>query len=227
MDFTRQLGSVAKEDSFLINEHPQVLEDFADIIGGQYVVGSNDTLYFKPAGARRRLAMDESSSAVRSLLDVGFYLRHVARRGDLLMMDEPELNLHPENQRRIARLFARLINLGVRVFVTTHSDYIVKELNTLIMLNPDRPGLRRIAEREGYQAEELISADKVRVYVAERAPTKLRHSTSLAEGPSAINDVSSFHVRIVSAERTGAVIFRKDTDSGTYRPAERYRGPEF
>ena len=181
VDFTRQLGSVAKEDSFLIDEHPQVLEDFADIIGGQYVVGSNDTLYFKPAGARRRLAMDESSSAVRSLLDVGFYLRHVARRGDLLMMDEPELNLHPENQRRIARLFARLINLGVRVFVTTHSDYIVKELNTLIMLNPDRPGLRRIAEREGYQAEELISADKVRVYVAERAPTKLRHSTREVE----------------------------------------------
>ena len=112
---------------------------------------------------------------------MGFYLRHVARRGDLLMMDEPELNLHPENQRRIARLFARLINLGVRVFVTTHSDYIVKELNTLIMLNPDRPGLRRIAEREGYQAEELISADKVRVYVAERAPIKLRHRTREVE----------------------------------------------
>jgi predicted ATPase len=44
------------------------------------------------------------------------------------MVDEPELNLHPENQRRVARLFARLINLGIKVFITTHSDYIVKEL---------------------------------------------------------------------------------------------------
>lgn len=175
VDFTRQLGSVAKEDSFLAGEHPQVLEDFADIIGGQYVVGSNDTLYFKPTGARRRLAMDESSSAVRSLLDVGFYLRHVAKRGDLLMVDEPELNLHPENQRRIARLFARLINLGVRVFVTTHSDYMIKELNTLIMLSSDLPGVRRIAEREGYKEEERITADRVRVYVAGKAPVKLRH----------------------------------------------------
>ena len=51
------------------------------------------------------------------------------------MVDEPELNLHPENQRRMARLFARLVNVGVKVFVTTHSDYIVKELNTLILLN--------------------------------------------------------------------------------------------
>lgn len=181
VDFTRQLGAVAKEDSFLSNEHPQVLDDFVDIIGGQYVVGSNDTVYFKPAGARRRLAMDESSSAVRSLLAVGFYLRHVAKRGDLLMVDEPELNLHPENQRRIARLFARLMSLGVRVFVTTHSDYIVKEFNTLIMLSQDRPGLKRIAEREGYRPDEPVSADKVKVYIAERAPMKLKNRARVVE----------------------------------------------
>ena len=136
--------------------------------------------------------MDESSSAVRSLLDVGFYLRHVAKRGDLLMVDEPELNLHPENQRRIARLFARLINLGVRVFVTTHSDYIVKELNTLIMLNHDRPGLRRIAERAGYRPEELVSGDRVRVYIAEKAPMKLKNGSRENRVP--------------------------DTGSGSYRP---------
>ena len=116
--------------------------------------------------------MDESSSAVRSLLDIGFYLKHVAKVDDLLMVDEPELNLHPENQRRIARLFARLINLGVKVFITTHSDYIIKELNTLIMLNHDKPHLRRIAEKEGYKLEELISADQIKVYIAESALVK-------------------------------------------------------
>jgi len=89
------------------------------------------------------------------------------------MVDEPELNLHPENQRRVARLFASLVNLGVRVFITTHSDYIIKELNTLIMLNHDKPHLKRIAEREGYKSRELITADKIRVYIAETAMVKL------------------------------------------------------
>jgi ABC-type multidrug transport system ATPase subunit len=117
--------------------------------------------------------MDESSSAVRSLLDIGFYLKHVAQPGDLLMVDEPELNLHPENQRRVARLFARLVNLGTKVFLTTHSDYIIKELNTLIMLNHDKPHLRRIAEKEGYRPEELISSDQIKVYIAEEALVKL------------------------------------------------------
>lgn len=175
VDFIRRLEDVAKEDGFLTKNHPQVLNDFADIIGGEYIAESNDTIYFKPAGKQQKLTMDESSSAVRSLLDIGFYLRHVAKPGDLLMIDEPELNLHPENQCRMARLFARLVNLGIRVFVTTHSDYIIKELNTLIMLNQDKPYLKQIAEEESYQTEELISADKIRVYIAEEALMKLEN----------------------------------------------------
>ena len=115
------------------------------------------------------MTMVESSSAVRSLVDLGFYLRHVAQKGHLLMVDEPELNLHPANQRRIARLFARLVNLGVKVFITTHSDYIVKELNTLIMLNHDKPHLKRIAKENGYQESELIRSDQVKVYMTQEA----------------------------------------------------------
>lgn len=173
VDFTRQLEGIIRQSSFLAEKHPEVLDHFTDMIGGKYIVTSNDELYYVPTGKEIKLTMDESSSAVRSLLDLGFYLRHVAQPGDLLMIDEPELNLHPENQRRVARLLARLVNLGIKVFITTHSDYIVKELNTLIMLNHDKPHLKRIAEIEGYQPEELISSDKVKVYIAEEALVRL------------------------------------------------------
>ncbi len=169
VDFTRQLESIALTDSFLAEEHSEVLTRFVDIIGGTYTVNRNDELYFVPKGERIKLSMDESSSSVRSMLDLGFYLRHVATPGDLLMVDEPELNLHPENQRRIARLFAQLVNLGIKVFITTHSDYIVKELNTLIMLNQDKPYLKRIARQEGYENFELIAPEKIKAYIAEEA----------------------------------------------------------
>ncbi|MDY7007405.1 MAG: AAA family ATPase [Cyanobacteriota bacterium] len=174
VEFTRKLETISKQRSFLYNKHPEVLNDFADIIGGEYTVTPSDQLYYLPKQAKRsKLSMLESSSAVRSLLDIGFYLKHEAQLGDLLMVDEPELNLHPENQRRVARLFARLINLGIKVFITTHSDYIIKELNTLIMLNHDKPHLKRIAEEEGYQKEELISAEKIKVYIAEEKSIQL------------------------------------------------------
>ena len=145
------------------------MEDFADIIGGDYSITQDDLLYYIPKGTEIRLTMDQSSSAVRSLLDMGFYLRYIAHKGDLLIVDEPELNLHPQNQRRIAKLFVRVVNLGIKVFVTTHSDYIVKELNTLIMLNHDKPHLKRIAEENEYRDDELISSDQVKVYMAQEA----------------------------------------------------------
>ena len=167
VEFTGQLEYISKRKSFITKEHPDVLEEFVDIVGGDYSITQNDQLYYIPRGTGIRLTMDQSSSAVRSLLDMGFYLRYVAHKGDLLMVDEPELNLHPKNQRRIARLFARLVNLGVKVFVTTHSDYIVKELNTLIMLNHDKPHLKRIAKENGYRNDELISSDQVKVYMAQ------------------------------------------------------------
>ncbi len=173
-DFIRQLEIVANKDSFIAENHRQILDDFSNIIGGEYLAASDDTIYFKPMKKSIKLTMDESSSAVRSLLDIGFYLRHQAKEGDLLMVDEPELNLHPENQRRVARLFARLINLGIKIFITTHSDYIVKELNTLIMLNQDKPHLKRVAEQEGYKPEEFIRAEKIRVYIAKKDLIKLK-----------------------------------------------------
>lgn len=172
LEYMENLELISRNYSFIADQYSKILADFADIIGGNYAITSSDDLYYTPKYTHLSLTMNESSSSVRSLLDIGFYLKHIARPGHLLIVDEPELNLHPENQRRVARLLARLVNLGIKVFITTHSDYIVKELNTLIMLNHDKPHLRRIAEQEGYKPEELISADKIKVYIAEEAPVK-------------------------------------------------------
>ena len=57
--------------SFLKNI-PEVLEDFTDIIGGEYAITQNDQLYYIPKGTKLRLTMDQSSSAVRSLLGLVF-----------------------------------------------------------------------------------------------------------------------------------------------------------
>lgn len=216
VDFIRQLETIVKKSSFIAENHADVLVDFDDIIGGKYTVTRNDELYYVPKkGKQVKLSMDESSSAVRSLLDIGFYLRHEAQIGDLLMVDEPELNLHPENQRRVARLFARLINLGIKVFITTHSDYIIKELNTLIALNHDKPHLKRIAKEEGYLEAELISSEKIKVYIAEEAliqldgktrKTKCQTLTAADIDPELGIEVRTFDITIQTMNRIQAAI---------------------
>lgn len=208
VDFTRRGADIGKKDSFIAKEHAQVLDEFSEIIGGEYISGSNDSIYFRPSGKDLRLKMGESSGAVRSMLDIGSYLRHVAKRGDLLMVDEPELSLHPENQRRVARLFARLINLGIRVFITTHSDYIIKELNTLIMLNQDKPYLKQIADREGYRSEEFVDAERVKVYVAEKDLMKTKSSNKRRSLHQTLKEAEVSHEQGIDARSFDKTIIK-------------------
>ena len=172
IDFIRGIEGFSKETSALIGNHPDILEDFHDIIGGEYKTVKNDTLFVPRKGGSTKLTMGESSSAVRSLLNIGAYLRHKAKSGDLLIIDEPELNLHPANQRKVARLLARLVNVGVKIFITTHSDYLIKELNTLIMLSGGAPHLKEVMEKEGYKESELLKASQMSVYLAKQGPCK-------------------------------------------------------
>jgi ABC-type multidrug transport system ATPase subunit len=187
VEFTRNLENISKQRSFISDRHPEILNEFADMIGGSYQVSGEDILSYVPHKNKKlKLSLTESSSAIRSLLDLGFYLRHQAAVGDILMIDEPELNLHPENQRRIARLLARLVNLGIKVFITTHSDYIIKELNTLIMLDRDEPHLKQIAEEEKYLESELLSPDKVKVYIAKEALIQLDGQKKKTRSPTLV-----------------------------------------
>ncbi|MBY0378711.1 MAG: ATP-binding protein [Gammaproteobacteria bacterium] len=173
VDFIRELSNIRNKESFILKYHPDILEAFQDIIGGEYKVSKDDEVQYIPSTNKSvKLSLVESSSAVRSLLDIGFYLRHVAAQGDLLMVDEPELNLHPENQRRVARLFAKLVNIGIKVFITTHSDYILKELNTLIMFNQDDKRLKMIAKKEKYDKSEFLDYKKICVYIAQKTQKK-------------------------------------------------------
>lgn len=166
VDFVRQIEDIDKQVGSLMEANPELLDAFEAVIGGTYKVVKGKGLYYQPKGSGKpRLSMSESSSSVRALLDIGFYLRCRAKAGDLLMIDEPELNLHPVNQRALARLIAYLVNCGVRVFMTTHSDYIIKELNTLIMLNAQTEHTKAIQVKFGYGAEERLDPEKVRLFM--------------------------------------------------------------
>ena len=159
------LERISKTNGKIATSHPEIIKAFDEIVGGAYK-STKEGVYYIPKGSKNRLTMAESSSVVRSLLDFSFYLRHLLKPGDLLIMDEPEMSLHPKNQRLLTRLLARLVNAGVRIFITTHSDYIIRELNALIVMKS--LGERFEVERKqlSYDEQELLDAKGVRVYTA-------------------------------------------------------------
>lgn len=143
------------------------LED--TFLKGDIVLNTEGDVVFKPKNMEKPLDIHLTSSTVKSLSSLIVYLRHTAKKGDSIIIDEPELNLHPDNQRKIARFFGRLINEGFKVLISTHSDYIVRELNNLIMLShgfaTKKSDTLLLLDRYNYNENELIAADKVGVYL--------------------------------------------------------------
>lgn len=184
VDFVRELESIDKQTGPLAEAHPELLTAFDSIIGGSYKVIKDQGLVYQPKGGKPRFTMNESSSCIRALLDVGFYLRCKAKQGDVFIIDEPELNLHPKNQRALARLVARMINAGVKVFITTHSDYLIKEFNTLIMLAQNTEHTKAMQQAHGYVDEELLNPQRVRLYMT---GTELKASTEKGKRATRIN----------------------------------------
>ena len=165
LEFVNQLAIFEKQDSYIVEKHPEIIKQFSTLLGGEFKTNKEGMTYFIPNGNKKlKLQLGEASSSVRSLLIVWYYLRHLLEKGDMLMIDEPELNLHPVNQRRFARLIAQLINAGIKIFITTHSDYIIKELNTLIMFNRELPHYKAIKEKKGYASDEKINPEKIAIY---------------------------------------------------------------
>ncbi len=134
------------------------------IITGKYEVDSNNEIYFLPSG-NKKMQLHFSSSTVKTFFGLVFYLNHLAQKGDCLMIDEPELNLHPDNQRIIARVLVQLVNAGLKVVVSTHSAYFVRELNNLLMLNQSFSQVDMLRERYGYTQKDVLNSNRVSAYL--------------------------------------------------------------
>lgn len=168
VSFVRQLEDFDKQVSDLYKENPKIKERFNEIIGGDYKVIKNKGLVFQPQNDKKKsFSMNEVSSCARALLDIGFYIRCRAKPGDLFIIDEPELNLHPKNQLHFARLIVLLINSGIKVFMTTHSDYLIKELNTMIIFNRKTEHTKKIQGKYGYSELESLDPSLVNLYITD------------------------------------------------------------
>ncbi|MCH7401137.1 AAA family ATPase [Belliella kenyensis] len=129
------------EDLINFKKNTSDFAHFADeiekeILKGQVLISKDGEVQYKPDKAKSlKLPIHLSASVVKSLSNLVIYFRHLAAKGDFIIIDEPELNLHPDNQVVIAKVIIKIVNRGFKVLISTHSDYIIREINNLIMMN--------------------------------------------------------------------------------------------
>ncbi len=87
---------------------------------------------YRPDGWEDDLPLMNASSMVTELAPVVLYLRHRVMSGNVLIVEEPESHLHPAMQVEFTRQLALLVDAGIRVIITTHSEWVLEELGNIV-----------------------------------------------------------------------------------------------
>ena len=140
-DFVRHI--IVYEDSELRDEKPKselakIASELENrVLGGRIETvraasrGYPDVVY-RPEGMEKGMRLNRASSMVSELAPVVLFIRGHVRAGDTLIIDEPEAHLHPAAQTEMATALARLVRAGVRVVMTTHSEWLLQEIGNLM-----------------------------------------------------------------------------------------------
>lgn len=148
-------------EQLLVNSADQFFEKITskieqDILQGAITYDSTTKkLFFAPNGTSLKLDLSATSSMVSELGPVIAYLRYILSQPpktnkkiekyqrkpiknppptkSILIVEEPEAHLHPENQIKITEIYAALSNHNVNVILTSHSNYIFNKLSNLII----------------------------------------------------------------------------------------------
>lgn len=177
-----------KENKDIFFEIAKKIED--KILNGRYQLDDDKIIYNNKCG-EKKLELYTTSSLVKTIVGITFYLKYMAKKHDYFLIDEPELNLHPSNQRQLARIFAMMINSGIKVIMTTHSPYIMNEFNNLIMLGKvsDQERKAEIMSKYKISENEILNDENISSYLIINNQTEEMKKTNYGLEIDTFNEV--------------------------------------
>lgn len=178
-----------------------------DVLGGEIIIREGKTAYpdimFREG--EEEFPLHLASSMISELAPLVLMLRYRLRPTELLIVEEPEAHLHPSAQVKFAECVASLIRSGVRILITTHSDFLLAELNNLI-----RRGQLEVLQKGASTPSKFLASSEVAAYLFDREDhipsveaKRLPIDSTLGVPISQITDVvQALHERAVLTERS-------------------------
>lgn len=142
IDFIQRIAGIQPDET---NDVKQNGNKFASrieerILNGKILVKHNIVgfpyIYFQPNDERNKIIpLNLSSSTVSQLASVVLYLRYFASKNHLIILEEPEIHLHPEKQVKFVHEIVLMVQAGYKILVTTHSEWFTETLSNIVAFN--------------------------------------------------------------------------------------------
>jgi hypothetical protein len=169
-DYSHRLED-AKKDKIILKyiELAEILQ--TNIMGGKIDFSDpkpdplRDLLFTPSCNKNISVEMPITSSVVKELSPLALYLYYFASSNELIVIDEPEMNLHPKAQAKIAEFLGMLVNAGINIIITTHSPYIIDHIMNLIKAYDNENKEELTSKFYLKNADAFISKDKVAAYL--------------------------------------------------------------
>lgn len=170
IEFIRDYTALCKRKSYLLSNDCEygnlIISAWNKLLSGK-INYTQDLISYTDKKRKVTIPLYAASSFVKSFLILDLYLRHFAQKDDILIIDEPELNLHPDKQLELCKIFSLLIKAGIKIIISTHSDYIIREINNLIKLNKYSSEIEPIVQKQNYSKHDFINYDDVAIFEVE------------------------------------------------------------
>ena len=122
----------------------QPVDDTAlEVLVGRYIPGSSQAIPDLVSVADVGLGLSQIMPVLAAL--------RVAQPNQLVVMEQPELNLHPRGIHKLAEIIVGAVNRGVRMIIETHSELLLLGIQTLVaqgLLDPTKVSLNWFARDE-------------------------------------------------------------------------------
>ena len=119
-------------------------------------------IQYHPEGTDRQIPLYVASSLVAEISPLLLLFKSDINFKTLII-EEPEAHLHPELQQKMATLLIHLVNMGIPVWITTHSDTILQQFNNMMKLR-NHEKVKELMQEYGYTRDDLLNGRDVSMY---------------------------------------------------------------
>jgi len=148
-EFIDRLKNINSASDKPNESNPHLQEEFRQILDGRVYNERLSGKYFYET-ADMNIPMTAAASSIKEIAPLSLFVNKYDVSLSSILIEEPEAHLHPLKQRMMADVLSLLVNNKACIQITTHSDYLIRRLNELVLL-------QQISEKEGMTPDEFSS----------------------------------------------------------------------